>query len=396
MKQGMTLTELAGELQRQQEVKRDFIVDTRQAEVTVGGAVVDDDSKLMDELLQRPVKSASTDEAVAGQLNLSMETPKGIELFPIDDHALGQIGNRLGIPRKYVTRLAADHPDMLAWNVNELFKREPENRLVRTLDGNARAFLSDRYRMMDNFDLAQAVLPSLIKFGAKVTSCNVTANKMYIKAVREDMKREVGPPPGHEMGDGTHRFFIDTIQAGLMISNSEIGSGKMAVQPASFTEKCTNYAVFESTNYGRVHLGRKQGGDMEQVAWEVFSDATKQKSDEALFSQVRDLVEASMDGSILDKIHENLLKARGQKIEAKVPKVMELAQKQFGLNDEETGGVLEHLIAGGELTKYGLSNAVTRMSQDVEDYDRATDLEALGGRIIELPQRDWNVITKAA
>ena len=33
--------------------------------------------------------------------------------------------------------------------------------MVRTLDGNARAFLSDRYRRLDNYDLLAHVLPML-------------------------------------------------------------------------------------------------------------------------------------------------------------------------------------------------------------------------------------------
>ncbi|MBL0089244.1 MAG: hypothetical protein IPP44_22195 [Ideonella sp.] len=33
--------------------------------------------------------------------------------------------------------------------------------MVRTLDGQARAFLSDRYRRLDNYDLCEHVLPML-------------------------------------------------------------------------------------------------------------------------------------------------------------------------------------------------------------------------------------------
>ena len=39
-----------------------------------------------------------------------------------------------------------------------------------------------------------------------------------------------------------------------------------------------------------------------------------------------------------------------------------------------------------------MANAITRTSQDLDDYDRATDLERLGGQIIELEQKDWAVI----
>jgi hypothetical protein len=44
---------------------------------------------------------------------------------------------------------------------------------------------------------------------------------------------------------------------------------------------------------------------------------------------------------------------------------------------------MELLLRGigpqGDLSAYGLVNAVTYYSDDVEDYDRATEFEALGG-----------------
>ena len=41
-------------------------------------------------------------------------------------------------------------------------------------------------------------------------------------------------------------------------------------------------------------------------------------------------------------------------------------------------------------------SAVTRFSQDVADYDRATELERIGGRLVELPKADWARISAAA
>jgi hypothetical protein len=57
--------------------------------------------------------------------------------------------------------------------------------------------------------------------------------------------------------------------------------------------------------------------------------------------------------------------------------------------------VLRHLIVEGDLTAYGLVNAVTHYSQEVADYDRATDFEALGGKLIELPASDWRDVVTA-
>ena len=66
------------------------------------------------------------------------------------------------------------------------------------------------------------------------------------------------------------------------------------------------------------------------------------------------------------------------------------------MNDSERAGVLRHLIAEADLSGYGLVNAVTHYSQEVEDYDRATEFEALGGRLIELPAAEWKGLAEAA
>ena len=39
--------------------------------------------------------------------------------------------------------------------------------------------------------------------------------------------------------------------------------------------------------------------------------------------------------------------------------------QSYGINADEQEGILKYLIAGGDLSLYGLSNAVTRASQDV-------------------------------
>jgi hypothetical protein len=36
------------------------------------------------------------------------------------------------------------------------------------------------------------------------------------------------------------------------------------------------------------------------------------------------------------------------------------------------------------------------MSQDVDDYDRASELERLGGKVIELPRNDWQKLLASA
>jgi len=41
-------------------------------------------------------------------------------------------------------------------------------------------------------------------------------------------------------------------------------------------------------------------------------------------------------------------------------------------------------------------NAVTRHAQDVESYDRSTEMEEIGGRILNLSPTQWTEMAEAA
>ena len=91
--------------------------------------------------------------------------------------------------------------------------------------------------------------------------------------------------------------------------------------------------------------------------------------------------------------------AQGAKITTNdIPGFVELAvtDRRFGLTKAESEGVLNHLIVDGDLSLFGLSNAVTRYSQDVKSYDRATELESIGYDILGMPASMWKSLNMAA
>lgn len=79
-----------------------------------------------------------------------------------------------------------------------------------------------------------------------------------------------------------------------------------------------------------------------------------------------------------------------------IPGIVRLTSKDFKITENESAGVLQHLIEGKDLTLYGLSNAITRYSQDVESYDRATELESIGYNVLTMPATQWKRINQAA
>jgi hypothetical protein len=288
-----------------------------------------------------------------------------------------QLCESLGIPAKYYDKMRGEYPSLLARNVNGWFRHAPSKRTIRTLDGIARAFLSDRYRRIDNYEIARATLPIIGEMpDARVVSCEITENRMYIKAVNPRLEAEV------QKGD--------IVQAGVVISNSEVGRGSVSVMPLAYRLVCLNGMIVNDLGQRKYHAGREL-----EESWELYSDETLQAEDNAFMLKLADIVRAAVDEARFTSVVDKLREAVDIRITASVPQVVELTAKQYGLTKPEETDILQRLISGGDLSRYGLSNAVTRASQDVQDYDRATALEGVGWQIAVMPREVWAVINEA-
>jgi len=359
---GMSLEQMAAELTRQKNAKRDFVADTKQL-------TVEADSN--------------------SPTNLTMKVGT-VDSFPIKKHAIRQIGTQLKIPAQFVDRLTEDHPDMLAWNVNQLFEREPADRMIRTLDGQVRAYMSDKYRPLDNFDFANAVLPKLMEFNAEVTSCDITETRLYIKGKIPGVERTV-KKAGTFLGDGGHNP-IHRFSPGICLSNSEVGAGSLAVEPGIHERDCSNLLIVGSNAMRKYHVGKKLSD--QDALFELFTDATKTASDRAFWMQVADLVQAGLDGTMFEKmVAECEAKMNGTEIIKPSLAIKELPN----LTENEQEGILASLIKGGDLSQFGMQWAITHYAQSADvSYERQVELERVGGNIIELPTSQWERIAKAA
>ena len=354
MKYGRKLDELAMELMRRQESAKDFIADTRLMHF----------------------------DADANGAMLSLNNGSGTTMiFGINEIAHDQIGDALGIPDKYYDKMRKDNPSLLAQNVNSWLQIEPKERMVRTLtsetEGNrfVRAFLSKQYRRIDNFEVAQTVLPIIADMPeARVESCDITDSKMYIKVVNPRLTTEVTPG--------------DIVQSGILISNSEVGTGSLTVQPLVYRLVCKNGMVVNDAATKRRHVGR---GNVAGEDFSVYTDETMKLDDMALMAKVRDTVRAVVDQTRFDKVVNLMRQAKDAKIvTTNIPQMVELAGTEFKFTKPEGQGILDYLIRGGDLTLYGMANAVTRYAQDVESYDRSTAMEEIGYNILGMSAAKWN------
>lgn len=354
MKTGRNLNEVVAELNRQKNAKRDFISST-------------DALRLRDDGWTFEINRPGADGHSNGQ-----------EVFGTTQLFHRQVGSVLGIPAKYYDMMRSQKPELLAENVNAWFSDKGASYMIRTMDYGAgqvaRAFLSERYRRIDNLEIASAVLPLFAgQDQYEVASCEVTENRLYLKIVNHRLEMEVVPG--------------DYVQAGVVISNSEVGLGAVSVQPLVYRLVCTNGMVVNDMGERKNHVGRATKAI--EDSYQIYSDETMEAEDKAFLLKLRDVTTAAIEESRFAKVVGRLRDAAGVRITGKIPEVVELTGAAYGLNQDEQNSILDYLICGGDLSQYGLSNAITRASQDVESYDRATALEGIGWRVATMPAAQW-------
>lgn len=350
MKQGLTLPELAARVADEQGRKRDIVADTRTMSYESNGST-----------------------------KILVDDVDGVSAFTLSDHAHGQVATKLGIPKKYYDRLRADAPALLDANANHWMHNPGERRMLRTLtgdtpgaDGIVRGFVSDRYKRLECSDLLAHVMPIFGELGVdngSVVSCNLSDTRLYLKVVFPGVTSNIKPG------------LNDIVQAGVVISNSEVGAGALKIEPMIYRLVCLNGMIAADKSLSRFHVGRRIEDTEEAMA--VFSDATL--DDQALFAKVADVVKACANRVQFEAIVDSMRDLADQRVATNpVDAVQELAKKAT-LNEDVSKSILQHLIEGADLSAWGYLNAVTRAAQDVEDYEDATDLERLGGQILANP-----------
>ena len=353
MKNGRSLIDLAQELERQLTSKRDMIVP----------------SSMM---------RCNTDEG--GTCKMIIDETGGVGKYDITALARHQLADKLKIPFAYFERMRTEQPGLLDRNINTWLETDGERRMIRTLDGHLRAVLSDRYRRLDNFDLAEQVLPILRKLPeGRFESVELTETKMYIKVITPRVQYEIMPG--------------DVVQAGVVIMNSEVGQGTLSVHPLLYRLICSNGLIACDRGLRKTHVGRILQSDEEAIT--VFRDDTLAADDTAFFLKVRDVVEAAVSEASFRQVAQKMQRTLGIKLAGDPVKTIEVLANRYTLNEAERAGVLRRLIVEGDLSGYGLVNAITHYSQEVEDYDRATEFEALGGKLIELAASEWKDLAEA-
>jgi hypothetical protein len=337
--------------------KHDVIADTRRMSVVIEG----------------------TDE-LGPSVGLQLDGEEGLEMFAPSEHMLGQMATDLGIPKRYFDRMKVDAPDLFVKNVHHWLYQEPKTKMLRSwkVDDtyrNGRAWLSDRYRRLDNMEIRDKLLPEFGRLDVEPVfhNASITDERFYLRAVFPGMVKDV------RVGDA--------VQWGVQIRNSEVGAAQFAIESFLLRLVCTNGMVVAKVMSAR-HVGKRLG--------ENLSDEAIQADDHAFWLAARDELRSSLDEAafeaVVDKLRET---TEGEKITSPIAATKRLAST-LSLTEEEHEAVLLNLSQGGDMTRWGALNAVTATATTVENFDRGVELEEAGWAIAEMSPREWSRIAVAA
>lgn len=363
MHNGMKLEEMMEEVLRHSKVKKDFIADTKEHM----------------EMVPMPNEGFENDLAIVLQ---NSETGL-LERFGITENFHRQVAARLKIPSKYYMRLIDDHRDLLLTNVNELFDREPALRMVRTLDGRARAFLSNSFRRVDNEQILERTLP-VIRGDFETTLLNtfVDENRLRLKCLF--------PGETHEVDLGqTPTGKDDIVHAGFEMGNSEVGKGSFYIRGFFYRGFCLNGCVYgseETASMKIIHVGSRLGIDNGML----LSNATMRKEDDLIVSAARDVLAKLASPEFTQQLGEKLRALKGRAPVKSAQAAVEHVCKELRMTENESANVLESFIRDQDYSQWGMVNAVTQVANKSDDYNRSSKIEEMGNNIIQLNAAQWS------
>lgn len=380
MKRGLSLENLLTTVIEQRDSKRDFVANTKESMTMV--AAEDMPNKVAIVLLK--------------------EGSSELERFSITENCHRQIAGRLQIPLKHYFRMLEDYRDLIVNEVNAIFQAEPQTRLLRTMDGKARAFLSDRYRTIDNDEVIEQALPPIVQgdVPSQLLSSNVSENAMHIKVLftGDNLAQDIGElaRPSNHIGGQNNGSSRDIIRPGAIISNSETGHGRLRIDGFFYRDFCFNGCVYgteEIFSYKRNHIGTRleSNGD-----FEVFTDETKRKQNELIIAEVTDSISALTNEENVRKMGDSLRDMKDSTVVENAFAAVDQLAKEVDIRDGEKESIISNLLTDGDFTKWGMLNAVTKVANtDDVDYSRACELENIGGQLIDMQMNQWNRIALA-
>lgn len=294
-----------------------------------------------------------------------LQVTVGDDAYTISDYAIGQMAVRASVPGPYLRELANGtaewQSDLAAHILTKHFGHTTEKRaLVRSVRGQVRGFLSDKYRRLDTRPLSDALCSEAAAIGAVPVDGCITETRVAIKILLPQLVEVL---PG------------EFVAFGGEWSNSDFGNGGHNFRAFKLRAVCLNGATAENL-LRQIHLGGRLADDV------TFSERTYQLDTETSVSALRDIVRGALGPAGRDKMVASIREASQKAMDGNDLKRVvraETKETQKKIVDAFESQDVINLPPGN--TAWRASNAVSWIARHMEDSERRLDLERLAGSI---------------
>lgn len=290
-------------------------------------------------------------------------TPEGVdENLNLSSNALRQLLQRSDTPQKFSKKLMRQSPETLAVIINLWLEERADKKLmIRTMEGKARAVLSENYRRVENEHVALVTIRSLAKVPCGVIrSTAITDLRMYIRISTPEFQVETCFGP---------------LEFGAVVTNSEVGAGGISVHTMAYLpDRDIAFLIAENKLVSK-------------FISEIISDKSNAQSRmDAVFSGV-------MSDEAMKDVVLKFQQAHDDVITMTKPDFMKAMRKAFpGL---PCGRVIELLPSSKQLSRQDLVLAIAEHAQEINDFDEIFNVEIWAGKILEMPRDAWREVANA-
>jgi hypothetical protein len=298
---------------------------------------------------------------------------------------------RLPIPafKRPYDYMRDDNPALLATVVNNYLDEINKNLLVRTFRpedeasgerGILRAVLSDKYDVIDNYDVFMRALKSLREAGlTPEVNCSLTHRNMWVEFSMPELEIDaselvegysnphVDPHDGRQIGQRGN----SNVTPGFLLRNSEVGSGAFEIIPRLKILVCANGLIRRKDALRKVHLGSQMKSGVIS-----FSDNVRRKAMEVTNAKVKEAVEYFITEEYVQDVIEDMMSKGADETLEHPKEAVTNAAATLGMTEDEEDELFDFFLRGGSQKKSAVPQAVTAMTQHLEDLDRAYELES--------------------
>jgi hypothetical protein len=153
---------------------------------------------------------------------------------------------------------------------------------------------------------------------------------------------------------------------------------------------CGNGAIMESL-LRKYHVGKRIDTEKDE-SYDLYKDDTIKAEIESYRLRMRDVIDFALTEASFAKQVDKMRAAVEDKITGPVTATVENVTKYFNLPETAKDKMIENIIREDNVNRYGVFNSITALAKEIENPDKAYEMEKTGAKVLDLTEKEWREI----